>query len=161
MKTIPLEPVFENRLFQDSRPIIKYAVLNAVYLLCKQRKAHEPIPEYLEPYLGLCNPGYYRNKDVCRAILNVVMPQICKIKNLKLKQTLPSTMANVKKAAKRREQRLYNVEFTQEADSHVKISPVFPDLEKRNYHQGHYDPVAVKQAKKANESDKEAWLSDD
>lgn len=88
MKTIPLEPVFENALFQDAIPSVRFAVISAVYLICKQHRLNDDIPKYLEPYLGLCNSSYYKHKDIVRDILEQVMPKVRAIKRSKINQNV-------------------------------------------------------------------------
>jgi hypothetical protein len=158
METIPLRPVFENKLFQDSKPIVKYAVLNAVYLLCIERKTEEPIPKYLEPYLGLCNPSYYRNKDVCRIILTDVLPKIAKIKYLKRKQVINGHKAQSMVAIKSRLKSMENNTFSDKIDTHEKftLTPTPP----KPYNSGAFDPIAVQKAKDNNATGKKRVFYD-
>lgn len=155
METIPLRPVFENKLFQDSKPIVKYAVLNAVYLLCTQKKTEEPIPKYLEPYLGLCNPSYYRNKDVCRVILTDVLPKIAKIKHLKYKSARKGHIGNVKKAIIRKEMYNRDGKFSDENEINKTNFAVLPPThEETAWNKGQFDPIMRKMALQNNEVNK-------
>lgn len=158
METIPLRPVFENILFQESKPIIKYAVLNAVYLLCTERKTDQPVPKYLEPYLGLCNPSYYRNKDVCRDILMDVLPKICGIKRLKRKQVTNGHQAQSKNAVESRLKYQKKNDLSDEIDNHVVFSPISPPA--KFYHPGQHDHIAVKNAIENNASGKKRLFYD-
>jgi len=159
METIPLRPVFENEEFNTLNPTLQFFIIKAVYLLCSQGKADNPLPANLRCYLQCSESAYVKHIDVFRNILANVLPQIAKIKQHACRQTKNATTARMKKRAERRLERSGNNVFSDAKDTHVLVIAV-PSPPKI-YGQGKFDHVARSQAIKNNKpTDKETWFKD-
>lgn len=159
MKTIPLEPVFNNAKFKKLKPAMQFYLLSALYKLCKEDKNTEPLPRSLNYLLECSTASYLRNKDTFYAILSEVLPEINEIKLSYYKKVSKAHMANVKKNILQREAKGEKLMFSDKETIHAKITPISSSA--KPYHPGYFDPVALKNAKANNLSDKQKLFTDD
>ncbi len=159
MKTIPLEPVFENEKFKRLNPTIQFYVVQAVYRLCTEDKEGEPIPHNLRHHLRCCESTYFRNKHIFREVLCEIMPEISRIRLLNYKRVSYAHLGNVRKAIRKREQQGKDMVFSDQETVCAKISPISSTA--KPYHVGTFDHVAVSKAKESNETGKNKLFTDD
>ncbi len=159
MKTIPLEPVFNNVKFQALKPAMQFYLLNALYKLCKEDKVSDPLPRSLNYLLECSTASYLRNKDAFYAILSEVLPQIAEIKLFYYKKVSKAHLANVKKGIIQREAKGEKLTFSDKDTIHTKITPI--SSKGKPYHTGQFDPIAVKNAKSNNASGEQKLFTDD
>lgn len=127
-------------------------------------KSGVPLPKIDNQLIRLSNADFVTYKKYSPKVkeaLEIVMPFFIQARekrsfqrcNFQKKAEQMRLKAKDKRKAK-------DVSFSDDQDTHVKITPISPDMEKRNYNQGYYDPVAVKSARKSNENKKGVLLTD-
>lgn len=160
MKTIPLDPIFENEKFNQLKPGMKFYLINIVYKLCRNDKQSQPLPKSINVMLECSTASYDRHKHTFYDILNEVLPKIDEIKRLYGNRAAKAHSANSKKAILQRKEKDRNKQFSDEKVNHCEINPVPPPPGKNQYHQGQYDHVARKQAIESNKDKKDVWFTD-
>lgn len=160
MKTIPLQPVFDNDKFVELTPTAKYYLLECIYTLAKQHKLKLPLPKYLRQYVCCSNPHLFRFKDIYRGILEEVIPEIIKIKQPIEYRREQRLLARYRKRAKSNQEANKDVEFSDGQGLHVEIIPV--NSPRKIWNEGKFDHVERAAAVTANDESKEkdTWLKD-
>lgn len=159
MRTIPLDPVFDNPAFKKLKPAQKFFVIQAVYLLCREDKQGEPIPNSVRQYVQCSNSTYDRCGGIFKEVLHSVMPQIADIKLKYYNRIKNAHKASLQKTVSQRNIQRENVVFSDNTDSHVEISPIQVPREKWN--KGKVDHVAIKKAQESKEANTdEVWFTD-
>lgn len=158
-KTIPLEPIYENAIFQEAAPGLKIGVINAVYYLSQRSKLSLPLPPYLEPAIGLCYSSYWRYKDTIREILNDIIPKILDIKRPLDYRKEKMAKGLTKKLSVKHANNRQNAQLSDRAEPHVEIFPT-NSVSRESWNPGQYDHVERAKALKNNDTVKEGWLKD-
>lgn len=125
MRTVPLIPIFENQKFKEATDLIQLAILRSVYSLCRLGCLREDYPKDLRRFTGLIDKTWYRNKDEILIILHEIIPEIAKVKGMKMKQT---EKAHTQRSLKAKKQRELQLSGTMTDEVEANPAPLKPQL---------------------------------
>ena len=160
MKTIPLDPIFDNPTFQNADSSAQLAIIKIVYKLCRKNKTSDFTVRDFRILSEVTDRTFYQHKDIITSVVESVMPEIVRIKLIKYKNAYKASKVHSKNALLRKEAGSNKQQFSDQNDNKAILTPVPPPLGKNQYHQGHFDPIAVKSAKEHNATSKKRMFYD-